>query len=96
MHTIFMRGCILFICLGATTDRYKGFPMPGWRGRVTMFMDFTATNAVMLLSAIFVPIVHKNSFKRPAFKKNINNPFKSRQLLFLLGIYILPGKQKHQ
>jgi hypothetical protein len=55
--------------------------MPG-EGRVTMFTALTATKAVMLLAAIFVPIVHKNSFKRSPFEKSGNKPFIFRQLLF--------------
>jgi hypothetical protein len=53
-----------------------------------MFIGFTATTAVMQLSTIFVPIVHKESFKRLTLRKNINKPFTSRELLFLLEYHI--------
>jgi len=44
-------------------------------GRVAMFRLMTATMAVMLLAAIFVPIVHKTFLKRRTIEKKINNPF---------------------
>jgi hypothetical protein len=39
--------------------------------------------AAMQLPAIFVPIVHKTSFKSEAEKKTLNKSFIVRQLLFL-------------
>ena len=82
--------CLLYVTWKLLQTSIKGFPMPG-EGRVTMFIALTATKAVMLLAAIFMPIVHKNSFKRAPFKKNDNKPFIFRQLLFLLK-YIFMGK----
>jgi hypothetical protein len=44
----------------------------------------TATMAVMLLAAIFMPIVHKTSLKRRSAGKKINNLLIVRELLILL------------
>lgn len=60
-----------------------------------MFTALTATKAVMLLTAIFMPIVHKNSFKRAITKKIMIKPFIDRQLfIFLEYIFILVNNNK--
>lgn len=60
-----------------------------------MFIASTATKAVMLLAAIFMPIVHKNSFKKAVAPKSINNTFIDRQLLFFKEyIFILTDNIK--
>jgi hypothetical protein len=48
-----------------------------------------------VLLAIFVPIVHKNSFKKPVAIKNVINAFIARQLLFLLEylFYLVNGSK---
>ena len=48
----------------------------------------TAAMAVMLLQAIFVPIVHKTFIKSGAGEKTLSNTLIVRQLLILWGIYI--------
>ena len=47
------------------------------------FMDLTVAMAAMQLSAIFVPIVHKTSFKSADGKKTLNKYLIVRQLIFL-------------
>jgi hypothetical protein len=45
-------------------------------------MHLTAAMAVMLLQAIFVPIVHKTFIKSGVGSKTVNKTFIVRQLLF--------------
>jgi len=55
----------------------------GWKGRGSMLHATTAAMTVMLLQAIFVPIVHKTSLKSGDGRITLNKPFIFKQLLFL-------------
>jgi hypothetical protein len=58
--------------------------LAGGKGNDVRSVRLTATMAVMQLTAIFVPIVHKTFLKKePAVKKS-NNAFIARKLFFLI------------
>lgn len=86
-----MRVCLLFICLGATTDRYKGFPMPRLEGRVTMFMDFTATKQsccyLPFLCLLFTKIPLKGRLlkKTSIIPLNLGSYYFCWEYIFYLG-----------
>jgi hypothetical protein len=53
----------------------------GWTEGVPMLRATTAAMTVMLLQAIFVPIVHKTSLKSAAGEKTLSKIFIVKQLL---------------
>jgi hypothetical protein len=53
-----------------------------------MLLAMTAAMTVMLLQAIFVPIVHKTSLKSGENGKILNKPFIIKRLLFYTNNYL--------
>jgi hypothetical protein len=96
MHTVYHTGMhTLYKTWKLLQTAIKGFPMPWLKGRVTMSIALTATKTDTLLPAIFMPIVHKNSFKTRAALKNVINAFIFSQLFFLLEyIFYLTNSDK--